>query len=100
MGDMTRRRSDRQGPFQAGSRRRAAEALAEAIEPALKTGVNKEALRLLMTNVQLDKMRPETFLDKLLTTMLEELDAIEAYGDEHPNVKSARKKLNLLREQL
>ena len=79
----------------------AAEALGGAIQTALKTGVNKESLQLLMTNVQLDKMRPrDAVLDKLLASMFEELDAVEAYGEDHPKVQSARKKLSLLREQL
>ncbi len=77
------------------------EALAEAIEQALKTGVNKASMQLLMTNVQLDKMRPrDAVLDKLLGTMFDELQAVQAYGEDHPQVRLARQKLTLLREQI
>ena len=77
------------------------EALAEAIEQALKTGVNKASMQLLMTNVQLDKMRPrDAVLDKLLDTMFDELQAVQAYGEDHPQVRLARQKLSLLREKI
>jgi len=76
-------------------------ALEGAIETALETGVNKQSVQLLMTNVQLDKMRPrDAVLDKLLNTMFEELDAVEAYGQDHPKVKAIENKLRLVREQL
>ncbi len=80
--------------------------LMEGVQSALKRGANREAITLLIRNSERNLLTPRAdlaphgqFEMTLLDATLNEQELLEAFGPDHPKVKTARKKISALREK-